>query len=69
MDNFLFAHDFGFLDVGKTSLSMRYCHGSFPENTTSTIGASFLQKRMFVGETDVSLQIWDTAGISQLLLL
>jgi len=28
----------GDTDVGKTSLSMRYCHGDFPENSTPTIG-------------------------------
>ena len=33
----------GDTNVGKTSLSMRYCHGDFPENSTPTIGASFLQ--------------------------
>lgn len=50
------------IDVGKTSLSMRYCHGEFPENATPTIGASFLQRRVAVDGTEVSLQIWDTAG-------
>lgn len=49
-------------DVGKTSLSMRYCHGEFPENATPTIGASFLQRRVVVDGTEISLQIWDTAG-------
>ena len=31
----------GDTDVGKTSLSMRYCHGEFPENATPTIGKAF----------------------------
>lgn len=52
----------GDTDVGKTSLSTRYCHGDFPENSTPTIGASFLQRRVMVDETEISLQIWDTAG-------
>ena len=52
----------GDTDVGKTSFSMRYCHGAFPENVSPTIGASFLQRKVIVGETEVSLQIWDTAG-------
>ena len=52
----------GDTDVGKTSLSMRYCHGEFPENATPTIGASFLQRRVAVDGTEISLQIWDTAG-------
>ncbi|RKU47520.1 hypothetical protein DL546_004699 [Coniochaeta pulveracea] len=51
--------------VGKTSLVQRYCKGSFnPSETTSTVGASFLTKRVVDSDTDtvVRLQIWDTAG-------
>ncbi|KAI1779753.1 rab type ras GTPase [Hypoxylon cercidicola] len=51
--------------VGKTSLVTRYCKGAFnPAETTSTIGASFMTKRVIDGDTDtvVRLQIWDTAG-------
>lgn len=52
----------GDTDVGKTSLSTRYCHGEFPTNSTPTIGASFLQRRVMVDNLEISLQIWDTAG-------
>uniref|UniRef100_A0A7S3GPX1 Uncharacterized protein n=1 Tax=Spumella elongata TaxID=89044 RepID=A0A7S3GPX1_9STRA len=52
----------GDTDVGKTSLSTRYCHGEFPGNSTPTIGASFLQRRVIVDNNEISLQIWDTAG-------
>ncbi|OTA69438.1 ras-domain-containing protein [Hypoxylon sp. EC38] len=51
--------------VGKTSLVTRYCKGAFnPAQTTSTVGASFMTKRVIDGDTDtvVRLQIWDTAG-------
>ena len=51
--------------VGKTSLLMRYIKNQFsPASTTSTIGASFLTKRIVDSESDsvVKLQIWDTAG-------
>ncbi|KAG7287964.1 hypothetical protein NEMBOFW57_007483 [Staphylotrichum longicolle] len=51
--------------VGKTSLVMRYCKGAFnPSQVTSTVGASFLTKRVIDTDTDtlVRLQIWDTAG-------
>ncbi|KAJ4164684.1 hypothetical protein LMH87_006346 [Akanthomyces muscarius] len=51
--------------VGKTSLVMRYCKGTFnPAQITSTVGASFLTKRVVDTDTDtvVRLQIWDTAG-------
>jgi len=51
--------------VGKTSLLHRYVKGTFsPPTTTSTIGASFLTKRVVdidSGAT-VRLQLWDTAG-------
>ena len=61
-------------DVGKTSITMRYCHGSFSTPTSATIGASFLQKRVLVNDYErddaatsdarrkLTLQIWDTAG-------
>lgn len=49
--------------VGKTSLVTRYCKSSFnPAQTTSTVGASFMTKRVVDTDTDtvVRLQIWDT---------
>ena len=53
----------GDTDVGKTCMTMRYCHGEFPNNATPTIGASFLQKRVSVDDNfEISLQLWDTAG-------
>lgn len=51
--------------VGKTSLLLRYIKNQFvPANTTSTVGASFMTKRVVDIESDtmVRLQIWDTAG-------
>ncbi|KAF2097289.1 ras-domain-containing protein [Rhizodiscina lignyota] len=50
--------------VGKTSLVHRYVKGVSPTNTASTVGASFLTKRVVDIDTGsvVRLQIWDTAG-------
>ncbi|KAF2133271.1 ras-domain-containing protein [Dothidotthia symphoricarpi CBS 119687] len=51
--------------VGKTSLVHRYVRNAFtPPSTQSTIGASFLTKRVLDIDTHtvVRLQIWDTAG-------
>ncbi|KAL1870823.1 hypothetical protein VTK73DRAFT_2380 [Phialemonium thermophilum] len=51
--------------VGKTSLVTRFCKGSFdPSQITSTVGASFVTKRVVDTDSDtvVRLQIWDTAG-------
>ncbi|KZF21226.1 ras-like GTP-binding protein RYL2 [Xylona heveae TC161] len=51
--------------VGKTSLVHRYVKNAFhPASTASTVGASFLTKRVLdsTSDTTVRLQIWDTAG-------
>jgi len=48
--------------VGKTSLVYRYVHGSYSNDQPSTIGASFMTKRIFVDDWKVKFQIWDTAG-------
>ncbi|KAJ5618827.1 Ras-like GTP-binding protein RYL2 [Penicillium lagena] len=51
--------------VGKTSLVQRYVKNAFnPAATTSTVGASFVTKRVLdsTSDTIVRLQIWDTAG-------
>ena len=57
--------------VGKTSLVQRYCKGSFnPSQITSTVGASFMAKRVVDSDTDtvVRLQIWDTGTTKPSLL-
>lgn len=48
--------------VGKTSLVMRYCQGAFSDKTQSTVQASYLAKKLTLGETRVYLAVWDTAG-------
>ncbi|KAK9594609.1 hypothetical protein V6Z93_004418 [Aspergillus fumigatus] len=51
--------------VGKTSLVQRYVKNAFnPATITSTVGASFITKRVLdtTSDTIVRLQIWDTAG-------
>ncbi|KAI9372332.1 P-loop containing nucleoside triphosphate hydrolase protein [Aspergillus egyptiacus] len=51
--------------VGKTSLVQRYVKNSFnTAATASTVGASFVTKRVLdsASDTIVRLQIWDTAG-------
>ncbi len=46
--------------VGKTSLVLRYVQGTYAENQPSTIGASFMTKRMSNENPSckVKLQIW-----------
>jgi len=48
--------------VGKTSLLVRYIYGSYSDRQQSTIQASYLEKRLTIGTTSLSLSIWDTAG-------
>ncbi|KAI0081852.1 hypothetical protein K474DRAFT_1153653 [Panus rudis PR-1116 ss-1] len=49
--------------VGKTSLLQRYTQNKFdPKNTTSTTGALFVTKKVYVDGIRVRLQLWDTAG-------
>ncbi|KAI4089995.1 MAG: hypothetical protein Q9206_006485 [Seirophora lacunosa] len=51
--------------VGKTSLVQRYVRGTFtPSTTASTVGASFLTKRVLDVDSGITvrLQLWDTAG-------
>ena len=50
--------------VGKTSLLHRFVKGAFdPPSVASTVGASFLTKRILDDSgTTVRLQLWDTAG-------
>mmetsp|Transcript_2063 Transcript_2063/g.5397 ORF Transcript_2063/g.5397 Transcript_2063/m.5397 type:complete len:134 (-) Transcript_2063:289-690(-) len=48
--------------VGKTSLVLRYVNNVFSEKQQSTVQASFLTKRLSIGDRTVNLAIWDTAG-------
>lgn len=51
------------IGVGKTSLLQRYTQNKFdPRNTTSTTGAFFVTKKIYVDGLKVRLQLWDTAG-------
>jgi len=48
--------------VGKTCIVLRYVQGKFVMHTASTIGASFMIKKLFLDNCRLTLQIWDTAG-------
>lgn len=48
----------GQASVGKTSFVIRYCKGTFDPDASSTIGASFLAKKVVVDDCVVRLQIW-----------
>jgi len=44
--------------VGKTSLVVRYVKNTFDPASESTIGASFLAKKVVVDDCLVRLQVW-----------
>ena len=46
--------------VGKTQLIRHYAERKFSETWKATIGADFLVKEVLVGDTLVTLQMWDT---------
>ena len=48
--------------VGKTSLVLRFCKGTFVDGQPPTIQASCLDKVLRIGDKSLHLVIWDTAG-------
>eukprot|EP00040_Diaphanoeca_grandis_P016644 m.86171 g.86171 ORF g.86171 m.86171 type:complete len:194 (+) comp25939_c0_seq1:2279-2860(+) len=48
--------------VGKTSLVQRFNANTFEKSQQPTIGASFTQKDVRVGDQTIRYKIWDTAG-------
>jgi Ras-related protein Rab-21 len=48
--------------VGKTSILLRYTKGEYDDRQVSTLQASYLDKKLTVGTTNVQLSVWDTAG-------
>ncbi len=54
----------GEFGVGKTSLISRYVDSIFSEKYHSTVGVKIDKKQCLIGESLVSLVIWDLAGES-----
>jgi small GTP-binding protein len=48
--------------VGKTCIVKRAADDIFADDTSPTLGASYLSKIVVIRETTVRVQIWDTAG-------
>ncbi|MBN2154158.1 MAG: GTP-binding protein [Candidatus Lokiarchaeota archaeon] len=48
--------------VGKTTLLHRYLHGLFKEDTTMTIGVSFVSKEVSRPNAKIKLSLWDLGG-------
>ena len=48
--------------VGKSSIVIRYTENKFYSSYLTTIGVDFLRKVITVGNKEINLQIWDSAG-------
>ena len=48
--------------VGNTCLCLRYVNNKFSSDQQSTLEATYLEKRLNLGNKSVKLNIWDTAG-------
>jgi len=47
---------------GKSSVLLRFADNTFLDNIMSTIGVDFKSQTLKIGEENIKLQIWDTAG-------
>lgn len=43
-------------------MALRFCSNTFAEGLDATIGASFLNHKVTLGNQTLLFQIWDTAG-------
>ena len=48
--------------VGKTSIMVRFTDNSFSYSHILTAGVDFRKKIVKIGNVDIKLSIWDTAG-------
>ena len=56
-------------NTGKTCILKRYTENIFKENYITTIGVDFHSKTLKIKDTDVTLQLWDTAGTEKFRIL
>ncbi len=53
----------GNVNVGKTSISSRYCKNVFNEHHINTIGGAYQQQKVILSNgSAIKLHIWDTSG-------
>lgn len=52
----------GDANCGKTSLIRRFCNNEFSTDYLTTIGVDFSFKTIAVENSNIKIQIWDTAG-------
>lgn len=52
----------GEVQVGKTSLMVKYVENKFDEDYLMTLGVNFLEKKLSIKRNPVKVMIWDLAG-------
>ena len=52
----------GDVGVGKTTLINKFAKDSKAGPPSATVGVDFVKKEMRIGNKDVTIQLWDTAG-------
>jgi len=52
----------GDTETGKTSLMVKYCENKFDEDYIMTIGVSYKEKVIPLGENKIILNVWDLGG-------
>ena len=48
--------------VGKSNILVRYTKNEFDSSMKPTVGIEFASKKIKIGDANIKLQIWDTAG-------
>ena len=52
----------GDVNVGKTTLINKFAKDDGSGAANATVGVDFVKKEMRIGNKDVTIQLWDTAG-------
>lgn len=52
----------GDAQIGKTSMMVRYCEGTFDEDYIQTLGVAYLEKTVQIRNTKITFSIWDLGG-------
>ena len=52
----------GDIEVGKSCILSRYINNEFDDNSRSTVGAGYAQKKVYIQGNNININIWDTSG-------
>eukprot|EP01080_Neovahlkampfia_damariscottae_P005068 gene5068-8668_t len=52
----------GDVQIGKTSLMIKYVENKFDEDYIQTLGVNFLEKKIPFDDADINVMVWDLGG-------